>query len=384
MVLGARVGETLTQMGLGHGWCIIKGNVLVNRVSKPISALLYTLHEQLLPTGLHPPNTQTKQAIWIKANPSHGKARDPACRQGLTSPSPLKNTRILAPAIPTQPTETGTAQTQAPREARTFAGRPPKSPGWTEGAGPSRKGYPIRGPPDGEKQTRRARGCAWGCGSGTTPPQRVPCAGGRGRAPFHHVCGPSRAWRPPATTCPQTHGLNSQSWAEGQLNSSLALISRHLTPLNRSTAAEGPLPGRRGPVGSQFLWAVLWAPVCLSSLCLCWSLTGGSTCEQDPDPHLTTQLGTPADFSRLWIRPSLNRLGITARQSLKLSCSHQHKLFRGGDCVLLAALRAAPISNPSPPAWCLCPLKHTNQGLQSSPSLDETSCQPSHPDNSSK
>lgn len=49
--------------------------------------------------------------------------------------------------------------------------------------------------------------------------------------------------------------------------------------------------------------------------------TTGSTCEQEPDPHLTTLLGTPADFVRVWIRSSLKRLGIAARQSLKQSCS---------------------------------------------------------------
>lgn len=100
-------------------------------------------------------------------------------------------------------------------EAHILSGSPHKWPGWAEGAGPSRKGYPTQGPLDGEERTRRARGRAWGCRSGTAPPHSVPCAEGRGRAPFHHVCGLSRVWRPPQLP----HSLHSASCAEGQLNS---------------------------------------------------------------------------------------------------------------------------------------------------------------------
>lgn len=257
--------------GFGHGWCISKGDVLIQHPSQCLPCYARSTSSSFPPCSM----PQTHRPFGSK--------------QGI----------------------------------------PHRSPGWTEGAGPSRKGYPIQGPPDGEEQTRRARGCAWAVGLGQALPTESPVPRA-GEGPLSTMCvGWAGHGDPPATTCPQTHSLHSESCAEGQLNSSLAVISRLLTPLHRSTAAEGPLPGRRGPVGSQFLWPVLWALVCLSSLWLRWSFTRGSTCEQDPHLHLTTQMGIPADFSRLWGRPWLNKLGITGRQSLRLGCSHQHRLFWG-------------------------------------------------------
>lgn len=60
-------------------------------------------------------------------------------------------------------------------------------------------------------------------------------------------------------------------------------------------------------------------------------------------------MGIPADFSRLWGRPCLNRLGIAARQSLRLGCSHQHRLFwgLGSVCCWLDWEQLPSISQPS-------------------------------------
>lgn len=140
-MLGVSVGETLTTQ-MGWDWCITQGNVLVNRVSKALSALLCMLHQQLLPTVLHAPNTQTKQSIWIKANPSHGKARGPACPRGLTSPSPLKNTRILPPAIPRELTGAATAQTQDPCRSTYFVRKPSQVARLSRGGRSQQEGLP--------------------------------------------------------------------------------------------------------------------------------------------------------------------------------------------------------------------------------------------------
>lgn len=79
VVLGVRVGETLAaQMGLGHGRCITKGNVLVNRASKPIPALLCMLCKQLLsylapsPKHTDPADRldQSKPITWQSKGPS--------------------------------------------------------------------------------------------------------------------------------------------------------------------------------------------------------------------------------------------------------------------------------------------------------------------------
>lgn len=142
-VLAVSTGETLTaQVGLGHGWCVTKGDVLMEYPS------------QCLPCY--------------------------ACSTSSSFPP--------------------CSMPQTHRPFGSKQGSPHRPPGWTEGAGPSRKGYPIQGPPDGEEQTRRAHECAWVCRSGTSPPHRVPCA--QGRAPFHRVCGLSRTWRPPSHHLP--------------------------------------------------------------------------------------------------------------------------------------------------------------------------------------
>lgn len=210
---------------------------------------------------------------------------------------------------------------QPPAEVHTLPGSLHKSLGWAEEADPSRKGYHIQGPPDASKQSKRAHARAWDCGPGTIPPHRAPpmLRAGEGLLPLPTMCvGQSRARRHTATTHPQPHSsLNSQPCAEGQLNSSIAVISRHLTPLNRSPAAEGPLPGRSGPVGSHFLWLVLSAPILLSSLWVCWSLTRGSSCEHQPDPQLSGS----------------------------------------GAHMLLTDPKAAPVNYPTPSAWCFCPLQ---------------------------
>lgn len=165
--------------GFGHGWCISKGDVLIQHPS------------QCLP-----------------------------CYARSTSSS-------FPPC----------SMPQTHRPFGSKQGSPHRSPGWTEGAGPSRKGYPIQGPPDGEEQTSRARGCAWAVGLGQALPTESPVPRA-GEGPLSTMCvGWAGHGDSPVTTCPQTHSLHSESCAEGQLNSSLAVISRHLTPLHSSRGA---------------------------------------------------------------------------------------------------------------------------------------------------
>lgn len=161
------------------------------------------------------------------------------------------------------------------------------------------------------QQIRRANARAWGCGSGTTPPQRAPQTEGRGSLlPLPTMCvGQSRARRQTDNPLPQPHSsLNSQPCAAGQLSSSLAVISRHLTPFDRRPAAEGPLPSRRGPVGSKLLWLALSVPLSPSSP----ACAGGAP---EAAPVSTSPMHSPKDLISLRVRPSLHRLEITALES---------------------------------------------------------------------
>lgn len=230
------------------------------------------------------------RTILIKANPTNqtweGKGTQPVSG-GSPTPHHSKPPGSCFLPSPYIRQQQPLHKPKAPSRRSYLARKPSyESSIWAEEAGPSRKDYHIQRPLDASKQTRRAHAHSQSYGSGTAPPHRALHAGGRLPAPFHHVCGPWQGKETCRHHQPQS-SLNSQPCAEGQLNSSLAVISRHLTPLNRSPAAEGPLPGRRGPVGSQFLWLVLSAPSSPCSPWLCWGLTRGSTCEHQPDPQPT-------------------------------------------------------------------------------------------------
>lgn len=70
------------------------------------------LHKHLLPTWLHPPNTQIKQDNVDQSKPTNtwqGRGTQPISRV-----SPLKSTRILLSAIPTQTTITAAVETHSP------------------------------------------------------------------------------------------------------------------------------------------------------------------------------------------------------------------------------------------------------------------------------
>lgn len=73
---GVGVGEVLTpEIGLGHGYYIARGSMLVNGMSKPMPVLLCMLHKHLLPTWLHPPNTETKQDNLDQSKPGTWQVR---------------------------------------------------------------------------------------------------------------------------------------------------------------------------------------------------------------------------------------------------------------------------------------------------------------------
>lgn len=156
---GVRVGETLTpEMGLERGCYIARGSVLVKCVQANACP---PVHAPQAPSSrLAPSPKHTDQAGQFGSKQTWHMARqgDPACQQGLTSPSPLQNTRILLSAIPIQPTTTATAQTQSPLQNDVPCQEAFISPQVEQRRQiPSRKGYQIQGPPDASKQTRRAR-----------------------------------------------------------------------------------------------------------------------------------------------------------------------------------------------------------------------------------
>lgn len=249
-------------------------------------SLLHMIHKHLLPTWLHTPK-HTDQAGQFGSKQTWHTARQGGSSLSVGTQQPLTTQKHQNPAFCHPHTAHNNSHLHKPKapSRRTYLARKPsRVPRLSRGSRSQQEGLPHPGTSRCKQANQKGTCMCLGLW-GNPSPQSPPCWGQRKAScpfPLHVWAGAGQR------NTPQPHSsLTSQLCAEGQLSSSLAAISRHLTPLNRSPAAEGPLPGRRGTVGSQFLWLVLSAPVSLSSPRLCWSLTRGSTCEQEPDPQPT-------------------------------------------------------------------------------------------------
>ena len=269
----------------------------------------------------------------------------PACQQGLTSPSPLKNTRLLLCAIPTQPT-TATSPTQSLlqkdipcQEAFTNAQAEQRSQIPTGRVSTSRDLQVQASTPEGQVHMLRAMGL--GQPLPTEPPMLKELGEGD-LLPLPTTCvGQSRARRHAGTTHPQPHSnLNSQPCAERQLSSSLAVISRTWHLLTEAQQERGLCLAGEGQREAGFfrlfyLPPFLWLPV-PAGISLEAAPVGRSLICSSPG-----SAGDPSDFGRLWITPSRNSLEISAQESRALGWAAATSTSCSGG----GALRPADWSN---------------------------------------
>lgn len=119
---GVSVGETLKTQGLD--WCITQGNVLVNTVSKAISALL---HEQLLPTL--PQTHRPSRLLGSKQTHHMAKQETQPVRRGSPAPHLLRTPGSCLLPSPHSSQEQPLHKPKPSAEAHTLPGSPLKSPG---------------------------------------------------------------------------------------------------------------------------------------------------------------------------------------------------------------------------------------------------------------